>query len=668
MSFADTLGLLHSSSDIIQEIMDSLFPPIQSGITAQPPATSTATTNNGMQKEIVDWTSLFSQSSSTSQPAPTAAASDSINFNPNMFVAGSPEGISVGSPASSRDFGSPLLDFELPFGSENEAALFPPERPSDVADWMAKFNLFSAAASPSAMTVENQPLFSAPQTNSAPLQTSIQPASQIDIASFLRTAALLTAQQHSSSQQSTAAEALSSQSSAINMINFSQQQDRAIADALANSTVDLAASQQSLVSQASTEDDFMPIQAPVNFQHTSWNNQVANAGAQNLISSCHTNGSQLSSRGGSPNPPASQDFGVGAVNTLANVFVREYARNRPVHEINNLVQSLSQAGINISDEVLREIVGLSPLTSPTVRPSTAQSATTMSAVNSNPSFAMLMSGLGMSAPTRHDADSRYSLSQSSSVSSLSSLPNVSDATAQQSQQVFSQHSAMSQSQSDDGWSSDASWTPNAGQSVDANRKVKVSSVQTPARARSSVSSMHSGARNNLLGNTGRSGGNSHPVEGTVSADGAMTTVYLPSGKRAFSCNVCHKLFDRAFNLRTHADTHKSVEEREKGKRFICPFQHGQSDECGKPFARKHDCIRHWKTVHGRSIAGTNSPTVINKLKVPAPIMKEPNGSESSSDGDIHDADDDESDDDLHSHQGSEAHFEVSASTGRNSFG
>ena len=35
-------------------------------------------------------------------------------------------------------------------------------------------------------------------------------------------------------------------------------------------------------------------------------------------------------------------------------------------------------------------------------------------------------------------------------------------------------------------------------------------------------------------------------------------------------------------------THETV----RNKPYVCPF-----DECGKDFARKHDCQRHFKTVH-----------------------------------------------------------------------
>lgn len=61
------------------------------------------------------------------------------------------------------------------------------------------------------------------------------------------------------------------------------------------------------------------------------------------------------------------------------------------------------------------------------------------------------------------------------------------------------------------------------------------------------------------------------------------------GKR-FICPTCHKHFDRAFNLRTHALTHVAPDDREKP--FMCPWS-----DCSKPFSRKYDAERHYRSVH-----------------------------------------------------------------------
>ncbi|PWN29659.1 alpha/beta-hydrolase [Jaminaea rosea] len=61
-----------------------------------------------------------------------------------------------------------------------------------------------------------------------------------------------------------------------------------------------------------------------------------------------------------------------------------------------------------------------------------------------------------------------------------------------------------------------------------------------------------------------------------------------NGKRLFECDVCHKTFDRAFNMKTHRTIHEDTREYP----FTCPFA-----DCGKAFARKADCNRHTKSVH-----------------------------------------------------------------------
>ncbi|CAD6885217.1 unnamed protein product [Tilletia controversa] len=665
----------------------SLFPPLQSGIASPASASSTinsASNSNVNRKGSIDWAAHFTQPSTRAVTAETQVVPVS-NTNPNFtagFFAASPEGLSAGSPASSRDFGSPLLDFELPFAAENEAALFPPAQSNEVADWMAKFNLANSDAFPPS------------NASNAPVQTT---QAQIDMANVLRSVALLTAQHHSSQQSASTSAETFSQAMSIPEPSSSQQQDRAVAEALANSTSDLAASQVSMLSQTSSEDDFMPIRAPVhlpsnvaasshtsatwttsytapdfmnplNNMQTSWTNPFASMadsiGGLSQQSIATVEGSQHSSRDGSPGPAQSPRA---SIHNLATDFVREYARSHAVHDTDVLVRGLRTAGIQISDEVLREIVGPSPLSlgspasqmgssSASVSPQLNTTlATSMSAMNCNANFAMLMSGLGMAGQTQ--TDEVHSFSQSSSLSSLSSVPEIANVEIPTFDNQQSQ-SYMAQSQSDDGWSSDVSWSPPP---TSVTRKVKVTQpTASSSRARSSVSAQHSDAKTEILGSTtNATSANSH-LPGGSSSDGIMTTIWLPSGKRAFQCNVCQKQFDRAFNLRTHADTHKSVAEREKGKRFICPYNKGEADECGKPFARKHDCIRHWKTVHGKAVSGASSAAAINKLKAPEPFIKD-SDHEASSSGDEDGYDDDDS-------VQTAVHNEASASTSRKSFG
>lgn len=80
---------------------------------------------------------------------------------------------------------------------------------------------------------------------------------------------------------------------------------------------------------------------------------------------------------------------------------------------------------------------------------------------------------------------------------------------------------------------------------------------------------------------------------------------MKDGKRHYRCDVCHKLFDRAFNMKTHRVIHESYREQP----FACPF-----DECGKRFSRKADCNRHTKSVHlrkGQSLNGRPLAVVVD---------------------------------------------------------
>lgn len=97
-------------------------------------------------------------------------------------------------------------------------------------------------------------------------------------------------------------------------------------------------------------------------------------------------------------------------------------------------------------------------------------------------------------------------------------------------------------------------------------------------SRKARSSSHTTSKYNALGDTA-----------SASSFEEFDTV-MKDGKRHYRCDVCHKLFDRAFNMKTHRVIHESYREQP----FACPF-----DECGKRFSRKADCNRHTKSVHLR---------------------------------------------------------------------
>lgn len=60
--------------------------------------------------------------------------------------------------------------------------------------------------------------------------------------------------------------------------------------------------------------------------------------------------------------------------------------------------------------------------------------------------------------------------------------------------------------------------------------------------------------------------------------------------KRWQCGECGKLFDRAYNLKTHTYTHEDPLTR--ARPFICP-----DADCHKQFARKHDMQRHFENVH-----------------------------------------------------------------------
>lgn len=69
-----------------------------------------------------------------------------------------------------------------------------------------------------------------------------------------------------------------------------------------------------------------------------------------------------------------------------------------------------------------------------------------------------------------------------------------------------------------------------------------------------------------------------------------------TGSKAHQCPNCGRAFARAFNLKTHMDTHNP----ERVKQYICPHS-----SCKRPFSRKHDLQRHRTAIH-RDQASTSS--------------------------------------------------------------
>ncbi|KAE9385518.1 hypothetical protein BT96DRAFT_840586 [Gymnopus androsaceus JB14] len=61
-----------------------------------------------------------------------------------------------------------------------------------------------------------------------------------------------------------------------------------------------------------------------------------------------------------------------------------------------------------------------------------------------------------------------------------------------------------------------------------------------------------------------------------------------ASRKKFKCTMCTRAFDRAFNLKTHMETHNP----NRVKAYVCT--HGS---CGRAFSRKHDLGRHVTSIH-----------------------------------------------------------------------
>jgi len=56
----------------------------------------------------------------------------------------------------------------------------------------------------------------------------------------------------------------------------------------------------------------------------------------------------------------------------------------------------------------------------------------------------------------------------------------------------------------------------------------------------------------------------------------------------YTCHICHKLFQRSYNHKTHMETHNP----NRRKEHFCP-----APDCERPFVRKTDLDRHFNSVH-----------------------------------------------------------------------
>ncbi|PWN98634.1 hypothetical protein FA09DRAFT_360339 [Tilletiopsis washingtonensis] len=232
----------------------------------------------------------------------------------------------------------------------------------------------------------------------------------------------------------------------------------------------------------------------------------------------------------SPSPANSQDSTIAS---LAAAFVREYARTHESADTAVLLRALAVAGIEVSMHTVEDILSAyaAGAPSPTLRSATQSRSPSVASFSSSKADSLSASVTDWPAP-----QSWTTLDAQSVLSSSAHSPLGDDAAA--------------------------AVTTIGGERAPASGKAR--------------SSLHTTHKDITVG--GRS---SQPLLSTRGSGAA----------RRFTCSVCSKVFERAYNARTHMTTHLSADARERP--FVCPCA------CGKDFARKHDAMRHYRSVHLR---------------------------------------------------------------------
>ncbi|TFY83318.1 hypothetical protein EWM64_g696 [Hericium alpestre] len=78
-------------------------------------------------------------------------------------------------------------------------------------------------------------------------------------------------------------------------------------------------------------------------------------------------------------------------------------------------------------------------------------------------------------------------------------------------------------------------------------------------------------------------------------------------RRKHQCPSCFRAFARAYNLKTHMDTHNP----DRPKPHMCPHP-----SCGRQFSRKHDLQRHRAAIHRDQSSGTSVSPVARAAALP----------------------------------------------------
>ncbi|KAH9911439.1 uncharacterized protein BXZ73DRAFT_82779 [Epithele typhae] len=185
----------------------------------------------------------------------------------------------------------------------------------------------------------------------------------------------------------------------------------------------------------------------------------------------------------------------------------------------------------------------------------------------------------MAMPAGEDPNSFGALPNSSSVrSSPNSVPNISQYSPAFSSPrgSFSDYEPTQPQQVRLGSSASSDYYPSAQVQINKYANMPGRIVQHP-RSTASVSPQ--------LSAMSHPSGISHP---SLAAQRAKMEALHDDPKRKYQCPTCPRAFARAYNLKTHIQTH----DPNRLKPYSCLHK-----SCGRSFSRKHDLTRHMVSIH-----------------------------------------------------------------------